>query len=57
MAEQVLSPKELLQRATDLLPVLKERAAHTEELRRIPDENVQDLIASGLHLIGVPQRF
>lgn len=54
---QALTPEELLRRASGMIPVLKERAAHTEELRRIPDETVQDLLASGLHRIGVPQRF
>ena len=54
---QVLTPEELLRRASDMVPILKEQAAYTEELRRIPDETVQDLLASGLHLIGVPKRF
>ena len=35
-----------------MVPVLKSRAAHTEELRRIPDETVQDLRAAGLNRIG-----
>ena len=48
---------ELLSRAADLVPVLKERAGRTEELRRIPDETVGDLLATGLHGIGVPKRF
>ena len=52
-----LSAPELLQRATGLLPSLKERASHTEELRRIPDENVAEVLASGLVRIGVPRRF
>ena len=47
----------MLRRASDLVPLLKERAADTEELRRIPDETVQDILASGLHRIGVPQKF
>ncbi len=40
-----------------MVPVLKSRAAHTEELRRIPDETVQDLRAAGLNRIEVPNRF
>ena len=48
---------ELLARASDLVPALKERAARAEELRRIPGETVGDVLATGLHLIGVPQRF
>jgi 3-hydroxy-9,10-secoandrosta-1,3,5(10)-triene-9,17-dione monooxygenase len=47
----------LYRRASELLPVLKERAARTEELRQIPPETVQDLVASGLIRIGNPPRF
>ena len=57
MANQVLAPEQLLRKASDMVPVLKDRAAATEVLRRIPDESVQDLLASRLHLIGVPERF
>ena len=52
-----LTRVELLQRAADLSPVLKERASRTEALRRIPDETVKDILASGLYRIGVPKRF
>lgn len=52
-----MTRKELLRRATDMVPVLNERAAHTEELRRIPNETVQDILSSGLYRIGVPHRF
>lgn len=54
---QVLAPEELLRKASGLVPVLKERAVQTEDLRCVPDQTVQDIFASGLHLIGVPQRF
>lgn len=47
----------LQRRATDLLPVLKARAARTEDLRQLPPETVQDLIDSGLIRIGNPQRY
>ena len=40
-----------------MLPVLKERAARTEELRRIPTETVEELLSAGLCRIGVPRRF
>ena len=53
----LLTRVELLQRASGLVPVLKERAARTETLRRIPDETVKDILASGLYRIGVPKRF
>ena len=57
MAGNILAPYELLQRATDMLPALKERATETENLRRIPDQTVQDLRASELLRIGVPRLF
>jgi 3-hydroxy-9,10-secoandrosta-1,3,5(10)-triene-9,17-dione monooxygenase len=49
--------EELLRRAARLVPVLKGRAAHAEQLRRMPTETVQDLIASGLIRIGNPRRY
>ncbi len=52
-----MTPDELLSRASDMVPVLKSRAAHTEELRRIPHETVQDILSSELYRIGVPKRF
>jgi 3-hydroxy-9,10-secoandrosta-1,3,5(10)-triene-9,17-dione monooxygenase len=39
------------------VPVLKERAARTEQLRQIPPETVQDLVASGLMRLGNPPRY
>jgi 3-hydroxy-9,10-secoandrosta-1,3,5(10)-triene-9,17-dione monooxygenase len=47
----------LLQRASALVPVLKERAAQAEQLRQVPPDSVQDLRASGLIRIGNPDRF
>ena len=52
-----LTSEELLRRASDMVPVLRSRAAHTEELRCIPDETGQDLRASGLNRIEEPNRF
>ena len=49
--------EDLLRRAAALVPVLARRAADTERLRRIPDETVNDLIASGLIRIGNPRRY
>lgn len=48
---------ELLEKAAGLVSVIKGRAARTEELRRIPDETVSDVLATGLHRIGVPRKF
>jgi 3-hydroxy-9,10-secoandrosta-1,3,5(10)-triene-9,17-dione monooxygenase len=47
---------ELLQRAEALVPVLRERAAQAEELRRLPDETIEDLHRSGLFRILQPKR-
>jgi 3-hydroxy-9,10-secoandrosta-1,3,5(10)-triene-9,17-dione monooxygenase len=47
---------ELLARAEALIPVLRERAAHAEELRRLPDETIADLHESGLFRVLQPKR-
>ena len=47
---------ELLQRAEALVPVLRERAGKAEELRRLPDETIEDLHRSGLFRILQPRR-
>src|ERR1700716_1638441 len=46
----------LSQRAEALVPVLRERAAQAEELRRLPDETIEDLHRSGLFRILQPKR-
>src|ERR1700730_11631008 len=47
---------ELSQGAEALGPVLRERAAQAEELRRLPDETIEDLHRSGLFRILQPKR-
>jgi 3-hydroxy-9,10-secoandrosta-1,3,5(10)-triene-9,17-dione monooxygenase len=47
----------VLRTAAGLVPVLRERAARAERLRRVPPETVRDLIASGLIRIGNPRRY
>lgn len=47
---------ELAARARALIPVLRERAQRAEELRRIPDETLSDLHASGLFRMLQPKR-
>ncbi len=47
---------ELLARAEALVPVLRERAGRTEELRRLPDETIDELHQSGLFRILQPKR-
>src|SRR5499427_6052685 len=48
--------EELLARAEKLIPVLRDRAAQTEELRRLPDETIAELHSSGLFRILQPAR-
>jgi alkylation response protein AidB-like acyl-CoA dehydrogenase len=53
----VLTREELLQRAQALAPVLQERADAGENLRRCPEETIEDFIASGLLRICQPARY
>jgi 3-hydroxy-9,10-secoandrosta-1,3,5(10)-triene-9,17-dione monooxygenase len=48
---------ELLRRAAALVPVLEQRAAKAEQLRRCPDETVQDYIDNELLRISQPARY
>ena len=52
-----LDRETLLQRAEALIPALRERAAAAEELRRIPDESIADLVESGLIRATLPARL
>ncbi len=49
--------EEMMRRARELVPALKERAAETERLRRLPDRTFEDLHASGLWRIVQPGRW
>jgi 3-hydroxy-9,10-secoandrosta-1,3,5(10)-triene-9,17-dione monooxygenase len=48
---------ELVQRARDLVPTLKERARETENLRQLPDETMADLHRLGLLKYYQPKMF
>ncbi|HEU5007785.1 MAG TPA: flavin-dependent monooxygenase [Jatrophihabitantaceae bacterium] len=48
---------EVLDAVRELLPGLRERAQETEDLRRIPDENVKALQDSGFFRLLQPARF
>ena len=48
--------EELVARAEALIPVLRERAPRAEQLRRLPDETIADLHASGLFRMLQPAR-
>ena len=49
--------EELVKRARELAPVLKERAAETEDLRQLPDETMADLHRLGLLKYYQPKMF
>ena len=48
--------EEIMRRARDLAPRLKERARHCEELRRLPEETERDLHESGIFRVLQPRR-
>jgi 3-hydroxy-9,10-secoandrosta-1,3,5(10)-triene-9,17-dione monooxygenase len=48
---------ELMARARLLVPVLRQRAAETEKLRRLPDATVADLQEAGLFRLFQPARY
>lgn len=56
MSESVTA-EVLIERARKLVPTLLERAEKAEELRRIPDETIQDLHDLGLFKAVQPKRY
>jgi len=48
---------EAIAAARALLPVLRDRAEATEDLRQLPNETVADLRAAGLHKLFTPKRY
>jgi len=57
MTDSSMTRDSLLAAAEELVPRLRERAAQAEELRRLPDATVQDLIDSGLMRATLPGRL
>ena len=51
------SREELLNRARELVPVLKERAQAAGELRRLPDETIADFHRLGFFKVVQPKRY
>ena len=49
--------EELMARARALVPVLQERAAQCEAMRRCPDETIRDYLANDLLRICQPARY
>ena len=56
-ASAITTPDELLARARTLAPVLRERAAKAEDMRRVPDETVEDYLRLGLINATQPIRY
>ena len=54
---QEVTLEEVLERAEALVPRLRERAAQTEKLRRVPDETVQDFLSAGLFRVLQPKHW
>ncbi len=54
---QTVTPEELIQRARDLVPTLKERAAQCEADRRVPKETVADMQAAGFFEVLKPKLY
>lgn len=52
-----LTRDEMLARADALIPALRERAAHAEELRRVPEETIRDFQDAGLFRAMQPARW
>jgi 3-hydroxy-9,10-secoandrosta-1,3,5(10)-triene-9,17-dione monooxygenase len=57
MTATALSPDGVLDAVRDLLPALRDRAQETEDLRRVPDENVKGLQDTGFFRLLQPRRY
>ena len=53
----ILTAEEAVSIAKKLAPQFAERAAHAEKIRRVPDESIDELNASGLMRLMQPKRF
>lgn len=56
-AAEVPTPEALIARAIDLIPILRDRSAHCEQLRQIPPETIDDFKAAGFIRAAQPKRF
>ena len=55
--EPDLTPEQLVQRARDMTPVLRERQEECESIGRLPDRSSQDFVDAGFYRILQPRRF
>ena len=53
----VLTAEEAIGIARKLAPLFAERAAHAEKIRRVPNESIEELNASGLMRLMQPKQF
>jgi 3-hydroxy-9,10-secoandrosta-1,3,5(10)-triene-9,17-dione monooxygenase len=52
-----MTPEEYLARVRALIPALRERAAYAEQLRRLPEQTVEDFQRAGLFRALQPKRY
>ena len=52
-----VTPEILIQRARDMVPILAERANKANELRRVPDETVQEMQEAGFFRVLQPKQY
>ncbi|HVT34512.1 MAG TPA: flavin-dependent monooxygenase [Nevskiaceae bacterium] len=52
-----VTPQMLVQRAREMVPVLKQRAKQAEEQRKVPDETVAEMQAAGLFRVLQPKKY
>jgi 3-hydroxy-9,10-secoandrosta-1,3,5(10)-triene-9,17-dione monooxygenase len=52
-----VSREEFIQRASNLVPALNQRAPETEKARQVPPETIADFRSSGLLSIAAPERY
>ncbi len=52
-----ITREDLLVRAKEMIPTLRERAEETEALRRIPDQTIRDLVDGGFIRATLPARY
>src|SRR3569832_1632246 len=57
MTATTVSPEGVLEAVRDLLPALRDRAQETEDLRRVPDENIKGLQDTGFYRLLPPRRY
>lgn len=55
--QQIPSPEELIQRARELVPVLRERARDAAQQRKVPDETIADLQKAQLFQVLKPKKY